>query len=244
MAKDPAFLFYPNDYIGGTMGMTFEEKGAYMEILMMQFNRGHMSEHMIRQTVGQLWDRFKDKFVQDEEGNYFNSRLQEEKEKRMKFTASRRNNKSGNNQYTKKPKKSLGHMTEHMENRNESIDIINSIKELDLEPIFMQLNISPDLMDPYRSEFISKLMLNDEIKTLPKAKTWLGNWLKLQPKVKLDYMPIEEQKRRGLNMERKYIYGDYDNENCGYSGLMTDKEKKDRGLDVNLIYSRTGNLIK
>ena len=35
MAKDPAFLFYPGDWIGGTMGMTFEEKGAYMEILMM-----------------------------------------------------------------------------------------------------------------------------------------------------------------------------------------------------------------
>jgi hypothetical protein len=53
--KDPAFLFYPNDWIGGTMGMTFEEKGAYMELLMMQFNRGHMTSHMIAQTVGQLW---------------------------------------------------------------------------------------------------------------------------------------------------------------------------------------------
>jgi uncharacterized protein YdaU (DUF1376 family) len=53
MAKDPAFLFYPNDWIGGTMGMTFEEKGAYMEILMMQFNRGHMTSHMVGQTVGQ-----------------------------------------------------------------------------------------------------------------------------------------------------------------------------------------------
>ena len=47
MAKDPAFLFYPNDYIGGTMGMTFEEKGAYIELLMLQFNRGHMTTHMI-----------------------------------------------------------------------------------------------------------------------------------------------------------------------------------------------------
>jgi uncharacterized protein YdaU (DUF1376 family) len=47
MAKDPAFLFYPNDYIGGTMGMTFEEKGAYIELLMLQFNRGHMDGHMI-----------------------------------------------------------------------------------------------------------------------------------------------------------------------------------------------------
>lgn len=24
MAKDPAFLFYPNDWLGGTMGMTFD----------------------------------------------------------------------------------------------------------------------------------------------------------------------------------------------------------------------------
>ncbi len=57
MSKDPAFLFYPGDYIAGTMGMTFEEKGAYMELLMMQFSRGHMTSHMIDQVVGQLWDK-------------------------------------------------------------------------------------------------------------------------------------------------------------------------------------------
>lgn len=70
--KDPAFLFYPNDYIGGTMGMTFEQKGAYMDLLMMQFNRGHMTNHMIcqvlGQTGGQLWDTIKDKFILDDEG--------------------------------------------------------------------------------------------------------------------------------------------------------------------------------
>lgn len=129
MAKDPAFLFYPNDYIGGTMGMTFEEKGAYMEILMMQFNRGHMTEHMIRQTVGHLWDNLQDKFYKDENDMYFNERLQEEKEKRQKYTASRRNNKSGTNQHTKKPKKQVGHMTEHMENENEDVNI-NTIKDI------------------------------------------------------------------------------------------------------------------
>jgi len=74
MAKDPAFLFYPNDWIGGTMGMTFEEKGAYMELLMMQFNRGHMTTHMIGQTVGQLWVNIKDKFVQDKDGKWYNIR--------------------------------------------------------------------------------------------------------------------------------------------------------------------------
>ena len=112
MAKDPAFLFYPSDWIGGTMGMTFEEKGAYMELLMMQFNRGHMTTHMIGQTVGQLWENLKDKFVKDEFGLYYNERLESEKEKRAKYSESRRNNIKGENQYSKS--KNLFKKTEHM----------------------------------------------------------------------------------------------------------------------------------
>jgi uncharacterized protein YdaU (DUF1376 family) len=125
MAKDPAFLFYPNDWIGGTMGMSFEEKGAYIELLMMQFNRGHMTTHMIGQVVGQIWDKIKHKFIQDEQGNWFNERLELEKEKRKNFTKSRRNNISGNNQH-KKQKNNVahmdGHMTTHMENENENVN--------------------------------------------------------------------------------------------------------------------------
>lgn len=128
MAKDPAFLFYPNDYIGGTMGMTFEEKGAYIELLMLQFNRGHMTSHMIGQTVGQLWDNLKGKFTQDKDGLWYNERLEFEQEKRRKYTESRRNNTSGRNQHSDKPKKEGGHMTSHMENRNED-EIESSGKE-------------------------------------------------------------------------------------------------------------------
>ena len=131
MSKDPAFLFYPNDYIGGTMGMTFEEKGAYMEVLMMQFNRGHMTEHMIGQTIGQLWVNIKDKFDKDDKGLYFNKRLEEEQIKRKKYSESRRNNKSGKNQYSKNNKNELGHMTEHMENENINKDYINIKEEID-----------------------------------------------------------------------------------------------------------------
>lgn len=134
MAKDPAFLFYPNDFIGGTMGMTFEEKGAYIELLMMQFNRGHMTNHMIGQTVGQLWLKCQDKFIQDEQGLWYNKRLDEEKNKRQNYTKSRNNNRSGVNQYTKNQENSGGHMTNHMtghttghmENENVNSIIINS----------------------------------------------------------------------------------------------------------------------
>jgi len=115
MAKDPAFLFYPNDYIGGTMGMTFEEKGAYIELLMLQFNRGHMDGHMIGHCVGQIWERIKCKFIQDEQGLWYNERLDVEKSKRKAFSESRRNNIKGNNQHM------ISHMTTHMEDENVNV---------------------------------------------------------------------------------------------------------------------------
>jgi hypothetical protein len=131
MAKDPAFLFYPGDWLGGTIGMTFEEKGAYMDVLILQFNRGHMTEdmiaHMLGQSFGRIWVKIKDKFQIDENGMYYNARLNEEKEKRKSFIQSRVNNKTGKNQYSKKEAHMRGHLTSHMENENEN-ENINGIR--------------------------------------------------------------------------------------------------------------------
>lgn len=123
MGKDPALLWYPNDWIGGTMGMTFEQKGAYFELLMAQFNRGHMTEDMIGQMVGQNWVTIKDKFIQDENGLWYNKRLEFEQQKRQRFVQSRYNNKSGKNQYSKNrsyDQSYVNEVTEHMENENEN----------------------------------------------------------------------------------------------------------------------------
>ncbi len=79
MAKDPAFLFYPGDWLGGTQGMTLEEKGAYLELLIFQFNRGHMEGHMAAHMVGHIWGQIQVKFEKDEKGLWFNRRLDEEK---------------------------------------------------------------------------------------------------------------------------------------------------------------------
>jgi uncharacterized protein YdaU (DUF1376 family) len=125
MAKDPAFLFYPNDWFGGTIGMTFEEKGAYMDLLMMQFNRGHMTEHMIGQVVGQLWVKLRSKFLIDENGLYYNERLEYEVKKRQAYIKSRVNNKEGKNQYTKEEENKIGHTTSHMEDEDEDKDLVN-----------------------------------------------------------------------------------------------------------------------
>ena len=196
MAKDPAFLFYPNDYLGGTMGMTFEEKGAYIELLMLQFNRGHMTEHMIGQTVGQLWGQIKDKFIQDEQGLYYNARLQEEQIKRAKFTESRRNNKEGKNQYTKNKPIKRGHMTSHMENENvnENIDskllIDTCIEIAKKDSTWMDHNGNPT--NKLFLEFKQHLTRTGEATKTPiDFKKHFSNWKKKQ-------QPEAEQKPQRL----------------------------------------------
>ena len=127
MAKDPAFLFYPGDWLGGTMAMSYEEKGIYISLLMLQFNNGHMTYDMMAQYIGhmfgQFWDKFQDKFVKDDKGLYYNVKLDEEKNKRKAFVGSRYNNKTGKNQYTGES----GHMTEHMENENDNINTLHNL---------------------------------------------------------------------------------------------------------------------
>jgi uncharacterized protein YdaU (DUF1376 family) len=208
MAKDPAFLFYPNDWIGGTMGMTFEEKGAYMELLMTQFNRGHMTTHMIGQLVGQIFDKLQDKFKKDENGLWYNERLEQEKIKRQKYTKSRRNNISGENQHTKKRRKNdeknLGHMdahmTSHMENENintfntlSSNKYSNEIKDSNTWEIEKKLfkndeayfynicteyKITKEQIDKKTDEFIKQQELAQDYKTMKELKRHFSYWIK------------------------------------------------------------------
>lgn len=125
MAKDPAFLFYPGDWMGGTSLFNRSHKGAYMDLLMAQFNNGHMSEDDIRIVLGEdyesMWEsKLKAKFKQDENGLFYNERLEEEKVKRSKFTDSRKNNLKSKQTHKR------SHMDRHMENENE-----NEIKDLE-----------------------------------------------------------------------------------------------------------------
>lgn len=90
MAKDPAFLFYPDDFSGGTKGMTIEEKGAYMELLIFQFNnKGRFTLREAQRVLGmdvfnRVWEYLVCKFI-DDNGNYFNERLRVEIEKRAAY---------------------------------------------------------------------------------------------------------------------------------------------------------------
>lgn len=124
MAKDPAFLFYPGDWLGGTMGMTFEQKGAYFELLIFQFNNGRFTESQAKQVLSicsaSVWEIVKSKFKFSRD-LYYNERLDEEICKRQKYTESRRKNASSK---TKKPSKAYA---PHMEDENKDEDISTDI---------------------------------------------------------------------------------------------------------------------
>lgn len=132
MAKDPAFLFYPGDFIVGTYAMSFEDRGKYITILSMMHQQGRMNEETIRFIVGSISVNLKSKFSIDEKGLWFNKRLEEEIEKRQKFTDSRRINgsKGGRPKYKKpsglpngKPKNNLS------ENENINRNIIEYLNK-------------------------------------------------------------------------------------------------------------------
>jgi hypothetical protein len=90
--KDPAFLFYPADFLAGVSDLTPEERGHYITMLCLQHVKGNLTEKTIRLSVGLVSDDVMKKFKKDSDGNYYNERLSIEIEKRVKFTESRRKN--------------------------------------------------------------------------------------------------------------------------------------------------------
>ncbi len=154
MAKDPAFLFYPGDWNLGTMHLTLLEKGCYIELLVLQFAKGKFTEaqakHMLNGSFDLVWANLSEKFNTD--GTfYWNNRLKLEKEKRQKFTESRRNNGSVPKIEKKVGKHMLEHMDKHMEDINENINNntvtnTNTVKsQFNTRPVSSDFNGLPEI---------------------------------------------------------------------------------------------------
>lgn len=103
--KDPAFLFYPEAFIVGTIDMTDEEVGRYIRLLCRQFTKGHLKD------LPGASEQVMEKFIQDQDGRWYNERLEYEMEKRRKYAESRRRNGSKGG----RPKEPSGNHTESTE---------------------------------------------------------------------------------------------------------------------------------
>lgn len=94
MSKDPAFLFYSQDFFLGTSTMSYEDRGKYITILCVMHQQGRLTEESIRLLVGSVSVTLRLKFKVDKNGLWYNERLEEEIEKRKMFVNSRKINGS------------------------------------------------------------------------------------------------------------------------------------------------------
>ena len=84
--KDPAFLFYSSDFLSGTLLMTDEQIGQYIKLLCLQHQKGHLKEKDMLNICNTYDEDIFSKFLKDEEGNYYNERLENETNKIIAYT--------------------------------------------------------------------------------------------------------------------------------------------------------------
>lgn len=129
MAKDPAFLFYYQDFLVGTDDFKNEEVGAYIRCLCIQAAKGGISaNHMIKICESpDVHNLIKKKFIwYPEEGVFRNERLSEEVEKRKRFCESRGKNKKGKKHVKIISKSYENHMEDEDENEIEEENVFNT----------------------------------------------------------------------------------------------------------------------
>ena len=149
MSKDPAFLFYSSDFLTGTALMSDDQIGKYIKLLCYQHQKGHLTERdMLKICLTHDEDIFS-KFEKDENGLYYNARLQQEVEKRKAYSESRRQNRI---------KKDMNNISKtyvkHMENENENEnEIVNKNTIPTLEEFLNYADMSPDFKYPLTAKY-------------------------------------------------------------------------------------------
>jgi hypothetical protein len=184
MSKDPAFLFYPSDFLSGTMLMTDEQVGRYMRVICYEHQNGHISEEdMLKICKTYDKDIFKH-FKTDKNGLYYNIRLEEEIERRSAYSASRSaNRKTKQPSHVKHMNKICKTYVKHMEDEtiteNEDENITNDIS---YEKTFAEFwKAYPKKTKPMQAErFWSTLLLTQTLvdKIMQGVEKWKqsGDW--------------------------------------------------------------------
>lgn len=152
MSKDPAFLFYSSDFLTGTSFLTNEQVGMYIRLLCHQHQNGHLKEKDILKICGSCDEDIFEKFEKDEQGLFFNSRLDTEINKRKAYSESRANNRKKKDIPDEKPLTQEKDMLDisitydnHMENKNENEDII-IIDNINKDETEIKKEVSPEIL--------------------------------------------------------------------------------------------------
>jgi uncharacterized protein YdaU (DUF1376 family) len=86
--KDPAFPFYAQDFLVGTLHLSCQETGAFIKLLAYQWINLGIPKSRLGSILGLGWDSvwlcISDKFI-EKDGVLFNERLEMEREKRAQY---------------------------------------------------------------------------------------------------------------------------------------------------------------
>lgn len=218
MAKDPAFLFYPGDWNLGTMHMTILEKGAYIELLMLQFARGKFSEasakHMLQSSFSEVWPAVSEKFKKDGEF-YINERLDAEIKRRKKFTESRRSNGLIGKKVSETDEASAKHMLMHME----AATVNDTVLEIGSEKINEIAN------EVWKDQYWKESICQGLSITMPELKKWLALF---NSSIGGDKIPSFD-KSKYKKMSRGWISAQQS------KGVVVDKVKKSDSAPLQII---------
>jgi hypothetical protein len=184
MAKDPAFLFYSSDFLNGVADLTMEERGQFITLLCLQHQKGTLTDKTIRLSLGSVSVDVLTKFSKDKDGNFFNERLNEEIEKRIQFTESRRNNgsKGGRPKNNTKPLGLAKHNLMEDVNENENEDIIINKSKCTFEEVYeyMAIRIGKENAKLEAEKFVNYYTSNGWKVGKNPMKSWthaVNNWI-------------------------------------------------------------------
>jgi hypothetical protein len=135
MSKDPAFLFYSSDFLTGVSDLTMEERGQFITLLCLQHQKGHLTKKVMQlQCHGIPTADVLAKFRIDENGLYYNERVEQEREKRAAHSVKQRENafkRWNKDKLSTKQTLSDGNaMAMPLENENENEDVNEIIVEI------------------------------------------------------------------------------------------------------------------
>ena len=226
MAKDPAFLFYSSDFLNGVADLTMEERGQFITLLCLQHQKGTLTDKTIRLSLGSVSVDVLSKFSKDKDGNYFNERLNEEIEKRIQFTESRRNNgsKGGRPKNNTKPLGLAKHNLMEDENENENEDVNINKSKCSFEEVYeyMAIRIGTEQAKVEAEKFVNYYTSNGWRVGKNPMKSWthaVNNWITNAKQYakgttnnqrKLDKHELENLKNYNFIYSTSYGAGDYD----------------------------------
>ena len=201
--KDPAMLFYTSDFLTGVLLLSMYERGQYITLICLQQQAGHLSLEQMQKAVGKVSPAVLEKYVQDENGLYYNVRAEKEINRRLKHSQKQTENinKRWNKNTTDVPNEYHG-ITEEIPNEYHGItneDTVVIPLETETEIITTTLDDRPSKTDVEFNNFwsiypkkVGKKAAYSAFKKVPKSE---------YPKI----VPAVQQQIHSTQWQKGYI---------------------------------------